>query len=96
MLFFSWDDYDARVVCRQLDYIHGKATNSYFAGYGSAPIRLPIWLDNVQCIGTEDMLSSCPHNGWRDENCLHREDAGVRCGRYTYTHNTHIYTHMYI
>ena len=39
-----------------------------------------IWLDNVQCRGTESTLVSCPHLPLGTHNCNHAEDAGVRCG----------------
>lgn len=38
-----------------------------------------IWLDNVQCTGRETALLSCTHNGLGVHNCVHAEDAGVRC-----------------
>lgn len=38
-----------------------------------------IWLDNVQCVGTEARLASCPANPLGQHNCVHSEDAGVRC-----------------
>ena len=38
-----------------------------------------IWLDNVQCTGSEKVLINCiaSHNG--TNNCTHAQDAGVRC-----------------
>ena len=38
-----------------------------------------IWLDNVQCRGTETRLINCPANPLGNHNCGHIEDAGVRC-----------------
>jgi hypothetical protein len=38
-----------------------------------------IWLDNVQCRGTETRLIDCPHLPLGTHNCEHTEDAGVRC-----------------
>lgn len=38
-----------------------------------------ITLDNVACTGTEAMLFDCPHNGLEMHNCVHSEDASVRC-----------------
>ena len=38
-----------------------------------------IWLDNVQCRGTETNLFSCSHSPVGTHNCVHSEDAGVRC-----------------
>lgn len=39
----------------------------------------PILLDNVQCRGSENMLVDCPANPVGQHNCIHLEDAGVRC-----------------
>ena len=39
----------------------------------------PIWLDNVECNGTEGLLLECPHQGLGHHDCGHDEDAGVIC-----------------
>ena len=36
-----------------------------------------IYLDDVQCSGSENRLIDCPYNPI--DNCVHAEDAGVRC-----------------
>ena len=72
----GWDLNDAQVVCRQLGFGTAIAARSEaFYGKGSDQI----WLDNVNCIGTELTIENCSHNGWGIENCAHREDAGVKC-----------------
>ena len=38
-----------------------------------------IWLDNVNCAGTETRLIDCPANALGTHNCVHGEDAGVTC-----------------
>ncbi len=41
-----------------------------------------IWLDEVQCVGTERTLLDCPtENPVGLHNCFHSEDAGVLCAR---------------
>ena len=39
----------------------------------------PIWLDNVNCGGTESRLIDCPARPLGAHNCDHSDDAGVRC-----------------
>ena len=38
-----------------------------------------IWLDEVRCVGTESRLIDCTASPLGQHNCVHREDAGVRC-----------------
>ena len=73
----SWDIVDASVVCRQLGFspLGARAFNNAFFGEGTGPILL----DDVNCIRTEIRLSDCPANPIGSHNCLHSEDAGVRC-----------------
>jgi hypothetical protein len=72
----SWDIKDAAVVCRQLGYLNAFAAlrgSSVPDGSGK------IWLDDVECNGSELNLTKCEHNGWGRHNCGHGEDAGVQC-----------------
>ena len=71
-----WDLVDAQVVCSELDY--GHATDAiHSASYGRGIGE--IWLDDVNCIGTEWTIGNCSHRGWGVENCGHDEDASVKC-----------------
>ncbi|XP_070288127.1 scavenger receptor cysteine-rich domain-containing protein DMBT1 isoform X2 [Myotis yumanensis] len=72
----SWDARDADVVCRQLGcgYSVSAPGGAHFSqGSGN------ILLGTVDCAGWEPSLSSCPHGGWYNHACGHREDAGVVC-----------------
>ncbi|NXL67013.1 DMBT1 protein, partial [Chordeiles acutipennis] len=72
----SWDLSDAMVVCRQLDCGEALlAPSSAHFGQGSGQI----WLDDMNCTGTEADLSSCRTRPWGEHNCNHGEDAGVVC-----------------
>uniref|UniRef100_A0A8C7WP66 SRCR domain-containing protein n=1 Tax=Oryzias sinensis TaxID=183150 RepID=A0A8C7WP66_9TELE len=72
----KWDLNDAKVVCRQLSCgtaLH--APKSALFGQGSDKI----WLDDVECSGSESSLIQCGHNGYGKHNCNHGEDSGVIC-----------------
>uniref|UniRef100_A0A8C8VPN3 Soluble scavenger receptor cysteine-rich domain-containing protein SSC5D n=1 Tax=Pelusios castaneus TaxID=367368 RepID=A0A8C8VPN3_9SAUR len=72
----NWDLRDAGVVCRQLGCgTVSSVTRVAQFGQGSGPI----WLDDVECTGTEDALSECRAKPWGTHNCGHGEDAGVVC-----------------
>ena len=38
-----------------------------------------IWLENVQCFGSEEVLVDCSFSARVSPNCTHQEDIGVRC-----------------
>ncbi|XP_032297008.1 deleted in malignant brain tumors 1 protein-like isoform X6 [Coturnix japonica] len=72
----NWDALDGQVVCRQLSCgtvlsVSGAARHGEGAG--------PIWLDDVNCTGTEAALSECRASPWGQHNCGHMEDASVEC-----------------
>jgi len=71
----SFTNAAARVVCYMLGYgrVGWFIGNRYGAGSGT------IWLDNVQCRGTETDIVYCSHNSWGSHNCGHSEDVSVSC-----------------
>ena len=72
-----FDNNGAMVACRQLGLNPVGAIAVLRAGFGQGAD--PIWLDNVDCRGSEENIDSCPHNAWGVHNCGHFEDAGVIC-----------------
>ena len=72
-----WGTVDAQVACRQLGF---PAAAAAAITLGNVPDGTgQIWLDNVQCRGTESRLIDCPANILGSHNCVHFEDAGVNC-----------------
>ena len=72
----GWDLNDAEVVCRQLGF--GTAVGVAYYGRRSGQI----WLNYVNCIGTESTIGECSHGRWIYDiydYCAHYNDAGVRC-----------------
>ena len=74
----DFDDADAEVVCRMLEFSGGEAVLQAFFGEGSGGI----FLDNLNCTGDEQDLWDCPRNEWGEHNCDHSGDAGVKCSKY--------------
>ncbi|XP_072013307.1 uncharacterized protein [Amphiura filiformis] len=73
----SWSTTDAQVVCRQLGFPYGDVEAHRYAAFG--PGTGEIWMDNVDCVGSEDYLNECSYNGWGIHNCVHTRDASVIC-----------------
>ncbi|KAK1790415.1 hypothetical protein P4O66_014315 [Electrophorus voltai] len=71
-----WDMRDAAVVCRELGC--GDAVdvlgNAHFG-----PESGPIWMDDVDCSGSESTLKNCTSAGWGKHNCYQTKNAGVIC-----------------
>lgn len=72
----DWDFEDAEVVCRMLGYT-GAIEPTYAAFFGEGYGL--IWLDDVECVGTEESINDCPKSRVGTSNCLHSQDAGVKC-----------------
>ncbi|XP_016122208.1 soluble scavenger receptor cysteine-rich domain-containing protein SSC5D-like [Sinocyclocheilus grahami] len=72
----GWDQSHAAVVCREIGCgnVIEAMTEAYF-GEGSGEI----WMDEINCTGTESSLMNCRTLGWGIHDCEHSEDAGVIC-----------------
>ena len=82
----TWDFFDAKVVCKQLDYF-AAITTQYGAYYGEG--TGPVWLRFVNCVGTELNIEDCSQS-FRESSvpsgiaisfgdCGHDKVAGVKC-----------------
>ncbi|XP_063178321.1 antigen WC1.1-like, partial [Chroicocephalus ridibundus] len=72
----SWDMRDAEVACRQLGCgpaVSALAEAAFGEGSG------PIWLEQVECRGTEPSLQDCWARPGDSGACRHKEDAAVNC-----------------
>lgn len=72
----SWDMQDAEVACRQLGCgpaVSALAEAVFGEGTG------PIWLEQVECRGTEPSLQACWAQTGDRGACRHKEDAAVIC-----------------
>ena len=38
-----------------------------------------VWLDDLQCVGTEWTIGNCSHKGWSVHDCQYYDAAGVEC-----------------
>ncbi|XP_029769984.1 scavenger receptor cysteine-rich type 1 protein M130-like, partial [Terrapene carolina triunguis] len=76
----SWNMADANVVCKQLGC--GSAVSALGeAAFGEG--TGPIWVEKLNCRGTESSLWDCPATPWGESNCDHKEDAVVNCAGLT-------------
>ncbi|OWF37448.1 Deleted in malignant brain tumors 1 protein [Mizuhopecten yessoensis] len=70
-----FEDKEAEVICRELQYTGGAAVTDGRFGDGTGKI----WLDNLGCEGNEQSLATCQANNIGVHNCKHSDDAGVIC-----------------
>ena len=55
----EWDLNDAQVVCRELGF--GQAIAARSEGYYYGQSSSMIWLDELNCTGTESSIVTCTH-----------------------------------
>uniref|UniRef100_A0A8W8JKD5 SRCR domain-containing protein n=1 Tax=Magallana gigas TaxID=29159 RepID=A0A8W8JKD5_MAGGI len=73
----SVSDKLAAVVCRSLGFPWNTSEVYRNAVYGEG--SGPIWLDNVNCEGSEISIDECQHSGWGTHNCKHWMDVSINC-----------------
>ncbi|KPP70921.1 B-cell receptor CD22-like, partial [Scleropages formosus] len=72
----SWDMSDANVVCRMLGCGEAKKTSGS-THFGNS--KGPVWLDEVQCFGSETSLQECHHGVLLPINCNPGKLVSVAC-----------------
>ncbi|CAL8345600.1 unnamed protein product [Gadus morhua 'NCC'] len=72
----GWDIKEAIVVCRHLNF---PSAREAVDGGRYGPGQGPIYLDELNCLGTETDLTKCESSGLGISDCKHAEDAGVVC-----------------
>ncbi|CAE1270053.1 SVH1 [Acanthosepion pharaonis] len=70
----EFDNNDATVICRMLGHSSGEIIPNIF-GYGEGTI----WLDNLNCTGSEYDLEVCPNLSWGKHDCTYKEDVAIKC-----------------
>ncbi|XP_027716831.1 scavenger receptor cysteine-rich type 1 protein M130-like, partial [Vombatus ursinus] len=72
----GWGRNEISVVCKQL----GCPSTFIIPGWRNWTVEPgPFWLAGVSCHGSESALWDCRHNGWKEHNCSHSQDAQVAC-----------------
>ncbi|XP_072051889.1 uncharacterized protein [Amphiura filiformis] len=75
----DFDISDAHVICKHVGFVGALKVLRATDGIKPGAPSLPIYFDDVDCIGDEDGLELCNHNGIGNHNCVHSEDVGVEC-----------------
>ncbi|XP_074647198.1 neurotrypsin-like [Tubulanus polymorphus] len=70
-----FDNKAASVVCKMLGF--GTNGVAYTGKFGKG--KSIIWLDDVECTGTEKTIGECSHKNWGINDCGHAEDVSVVC-----------------
>ena len=76
-----WDRKSAEVACRQLLFGPPVKIN-YLRSESYKELNISkIWLDDVDCEGTEERIEDCKAKEWGQNNCVHSEDVHIECAR---------------
>ena len=70
ILFFYFCLSQISLLCRYVGRVIGS---TYGEGSG------PIWLDDVECRGSETFIGDCLHRSWGSHDCRHHEDVSISC-----------------
>ena len=72
---FQSDTNVAQVVCRYLQKSDGK----YYIADGHTTRLTPLWLDDMECQGSENNLADCSYSRWGNHFCSDEDILYVAC-----------------
>ncbi|XP_055957650.1 von Willebrand factor D and EGF domain-containing protein-like [Patella vulgata] len=75
----GWGPEEAAAVCRGLGFVPDLATVRKGAHFGQGSSSMPVWLDDVDCSGSEDSITDCRIGGFGLSSCSHSNDVSVVC-----------------
>ncbi|XP_059173734.1 uncharacterized protein LOC131954198 isoform X1 [Physella acuta] len=76
----KWNDSSARVACRELGFLDGKAYTHFRPSFTLNDNAGPFWISNVECSGNESRLADCKHTAVGDvTSCSSGHFAGLLC-----------------
>lgn len=74
----NFSDNDAQVACRTMGHRGGRVLPDQ--QFADGKVWQNIWLDDVNCSGTEEALARCPGIRFRRvTDCDHSEDINIEC-----------------
>ncbi|XP_051974982.1 deleted in malignant brain tumors 1 protein-like [Xyrauchen texanus] len=77
----GWDLSEAAVLCRELGC--GNNPKEVYSGAYFGQVVGPVWMNGINCTGSESALMDCTSNGWGSRYYWHDQDVVVSC-----THST--------
>jgi len=79
----GWSQSNAEVVCRSMGFTGGRSVLQFGEKfYNSNTLKMPIWLSDVNCRGSEYQIADCPgaYKKFGQTKCSsHDQDVGVCC-----------------
>ena len=76
------DTTEAIVACKQLGYFTAMEFDPNLTNnFGNS--SLPILMDDVTCVGSETMITSCYSNPIFEHDCDHTKDVAIHCLNYS-------------
>lgn len=62
-----------------ISFIYFRNTSEAYKGSFYGEGVGPLWLDDVQCLGSETRIDECRHKAWGSNKCNHGMDVLINC-----------------